>query len=64
MTSQSVKNETLGKAENIFECECLENKKYRVVFDGASTGNYVVEYCQKCYDQDDKQFLVSTEVLF
>ena len=46
-----------------YECECLEKKKFRIVFDGDSTGNYVVEYCQKCYDSDDKQFMISEEGL-
>jgi hypothetical protein len=47
-----------------YECNCPEGKKFRVVFDGDYTGNYIVEYCQKCYDSDDKQFMVSMEVLF
>ena len=46
-----------------YECECLENKKYKIVFDGAETGQYVVEYCEKCYNSDDKQFMISTEVI-
>jgi len=46
-----------------YECECLEKKKFRIVFDGDSTGNYIVEYCQKCFDSDDKQFMISTEVI-
>lgn len=47
-----------------FECECENDKKYRLKFDGDDSGNYEVKYCQKCYDQDDKQFMISTEVLF
>ena len=34
------------------------------MFDGGSTGNYIVEYCQRCYDEDDKQFMISVEELF
>lgn len=49
--------------QDTYECECLENKKYRVVFDGAQIGQYVVEYCQKCFDQDDKAFLIRMEVI-
>lgn len=66
MKNESIRNETQEtvKPEDIFECECEEDKKYRVAFDGASTGQYVVEFCQKCYDQDDKQFMLSMEVLF
>lgn len=47
-----------------YECECADKKKYKLVFDGATIGKYAVEYCQRCYDSDDKQFLVSTEELF
>ena len=61
--TQSKKLVTSEKSECIFECECLEDKKYRIVFDSADAGQYFVEYCQKCYDQDDKQFLVSQEEL-
>jgi len=47
-----------------FECNCDDGKKYRLTFDGADSGNYIIEYCQKCYDSDDKQFMLSMEVLF
>ncbi len=46
-----------------YECECSEDKKYQLVFDGADTGQYAVVYCQKCFDSDDKQFMVSMEEL-
>ena len=46
-----------------FECNCELEKKYRLTCDGDSTGNYIVEYCQSCFDSDDKQFLISTEVI-
>jgi len=46
-----------------YECECSDTKKFRVLFDGDSTGNYIIEYCQKCYDSDDKQFMISMEIL-
>jgi len=47
-----------------YECNCTERKCFRVVFDGGSTGNYIVEYCQRCYDEDDKQFTITVEELF
>jgi hypothetical protein len=47
-----------------FECLCSEKKKYQILFDGGDTGNYVADYCQKCYDSDDKQFMISMEELF
>ena len=46
-----------------YECECTEEKKFRVIFDGASTGRYSIEFCQKCYDSDDKQFIITMEEL-
>lgn len=67
MTNENLKNEIQNGIENpeaIFECECLDDKKYRLVFDGDVTGQYIVEYCPRCYDQDDKQFKISTEVMF
>jgi len=42
-----------------YECECRDKKKFRIVFDGASTGNYIIEYCKKCFGSDDKQFMIS-----
>ena len=46
-----------------YECNCTEDKKFRVVFDGGSTGNYIVDFCKKCYDENDKQFMISVEEL-
>ncbi len=46
-----------------YECDCTEDKKYKVIFDGDTTGVYSVDYCQKCFDSDDKQFILSMEVL-
>ncbi len=46
-----------------YECNCSEDKKFRITFDGDSTGNYVIEYCEKCYASDDHQFMVSMEML-
>lgn len=46
---------------DIYECECQDKKAYRLTFDGASTGHYIAEYCQKCYDSDDKQFMIYEE---
>lgn len=47
-----------------YECECTENKKFRLTFDGGNNEKYIVEYCQKCFGLDDKQFMISEEVLF
>ena len=46
-----------------YECECQNKKTRRITFDGAKIGNYSVEYCQKCYDSDDKEFMICEEEL-
>ncbi len=50
-------------ASDIYECECQDKKAYRLTFDGASTGQYIMEYCQKCYDSDNKLFMISMEAI-
>ena len=47
-----------------YECECDIEKKFRLTFDGGDNENYFVEYCQNCYDSDDKQFMISEAELF
>lgn len=49
--------------QTTFECECITTKTYRVIFDGGSTGNYVIEMCQQCYDADDKRFVITEEMI-
>ena len=55
----------IGRKESdfvpIFECNCEDTKKYQLKFDGGDSGQYFVAYCQKCYDSDDKQFMISME---
>jgi len=45
----------------VFVCSCPSSKKHRLTFNGGSAGQYDLEICQKCYDQEDKQFLISEE---
>lgn len=44
-------------------CECDAEKKHRITFDGGNVGQYTIDYCDKCYAQDDKQFMTSSEEL-
>lgn len=46
-----------------YECRCTEKKKFRVTFADCDNEMYIMEYCQKCYDQDDKQFMILEEPL-
>jgi len=46
------------------ECKCSEQKKYRLIFDGGTSGNYSVEVCQKCWEQEDKKFITSSTKIF
>lgn len=48
---------------NLRECECKVAKKHRLVFDGGSTGNYTINLCSKCYENENKEFLISEEML-
>ncbi len=46
------------------ECYCDNEKKIRTVQDGGFGDKFIVEYCQKCYDSDDRQYEISMEMLF
>jgi hypothetical protein len=47
-----------------YECECEDDKKFRIIYDGGNDEKYLIDYCQKCFDSDDKQFMISMEELF
>lgn len=40
------------------ECKCSEEKKHRLTFDGGVSGQYTVDVCEKCYQKEDKEFLI------
>lgn len=46
-----------------FECKCDDSKTYRLVFDGGQSGPYKVDLCNNCYKLEDKQFLLSEEII-
>ena len=48
----------------VYECYCDNEKHIRVVFDGGYDDRDTVEYCQKCFDQEDNEFMISMEELF
>jgi len=54
-----------GKKMSLITYLCHDNlqKKYRLVFDGGSSGQYVVELCHSCYKKENKRFLISEEIL-
>jgi hypothetical protein len=47
----------------ISKCVCKRRKKFRLIFDGGSTGNYAIELCQKCRNQEDNNFLLKEEMI-
>ncbi len=70
MNTEELRNESEHRNINdsvlknsIFTCNCIEQKTIKVTFDGGLSGNYIIEYCQMCFDQDDKQFLINVEQL-
>jgi len=48
---------------NQFECDCDNKKKYRLKLDGGSLGLYFVNYCQECFEKDDKQDIISVDAI-
>ncbi len=51
MANANFKNKTLNgitNSEDILECKCLEDKKFRVAFDVDNTRNYIREFCPNC----------------
>jgi len=49
--------------EPIFRCRDKKFKTNRIILDGGSEGNYTIELCPKCYDNQDKKFLIKEEVI-
>ena len=49
--------------EPTFRCRCKEPKTNRVILDGGSEGNYVVELCPRCYEQQNWKFLIKKEII-
>ena len=45
------------------ECNCDNEKKIRTVEDGGFGDKFTVEYCEKCYEQENKEFEISMERL-
>ena len=45
----------------VYACACVGTKRHHLTFDGGSSGSYVLALCDKCYDDEDKLFLISEE---
>jgi len=45
----------------LFYCSDKEEKAHRLVFDGGSSGNYQLDLCSKCYENQNKKFLIKEE---
>lgn len=43
----------------IYSCSCSSSKKFRLTYDGGSTGEYQLELCQRCHDEKPRKFLLS-----
>jgi len=61
---QSEKSGKIIREAIVYQCDCDDEKQIRVVYDVGFDEKYTVEYCKKCYELEDKQFLVSMEELF
>lgn len=47
----------------IFSCQCKRKKSYSLTLDGGSSGKYQLQLCKSCYQNEDKKFVISEEVL-
>lgn len=45
------------------ECKCTEEKKHRLVFDGGSKGQYMIDMCDRCDLKEDKEFLIHSQTI-
>ena len=61
--SQSEKYIKITPETVIHECNCNDKKIIRVVHDGGFGDKFIAEYCQKCYERESKEFMISTEVI-
>lgn len=48
-------------SDSEYECDCDNQKTIKVVYDGGFDEKFVAEYCEKCYEQEDKKFMISME---
>ncbi|AJW71744.1 hypothetical protein NADRNF5_2070 [Nitrosopumilus adriaticus] len=49
--------------EPIFRCKCKKSKTNRMILDGGTKGNYTIELCSTCYNNHNKKFLISEEII-
>jgi len=53
----------MTQSDSEYECTCDYQKNIRVVYDGGFDEKFTVEYCERCYEQEDKEFVISMERL-
>lgn len=51
----------MNQKTSLFRCKCGETKTHCLTYDGGSSGQYVLELCQSCYSEEDRQFVISEE---
>ena len=49
--------------EPIFRCKCKKSKITRMILDGGTEGNYIIEICSTCYHNHNKKFLIHEEMI-
>ncbi|AJM91713.1 hypothetical protein [Nitrosopumilus piranensis] len=47
----------------VFHCKCKKSKTNRLILDGGSEGNYILELCPKCYKNQDCKFVIKKEII-
>ena len=53
----------MSSITSYFECNDPDPKIRRLTCRGGSIGDYSIDMCSSCYEKDDKEFVISEEVL-
>ena len=46
----------------IYTCSCSSAKKFRLTYDGGSSGTYQLELCDACHNEKPTKFLIAEEL--
>lgn len=53
----------LGTKIDTYSCFCEEDKIFRLTYDGGNQDRYAIRLCQKCYDLESKEYMISEELM-
>ena len=56
-----IKQRLQTRSQVTYYCECTDPRIYRLTYNGGSSEIFSFECCQKCYDEEDKKFMIEQE---